>query len=523
MAYAAANEVDGILLNPSDTLLRPAAELNPTAKITIPRILKEREVKPRMKLVAATCGPEPVVADNSATNAYVALTHRALRKIPKPDKTATDAFCAWVEEHKEALFNGAPCKLDPVPFEEWVLNYPAATQIKRREAKANIEAGADFSAPAYTRVKAFVKFNEMLSNKTQPGNLNGPEFKPRVISGGTQEYQTGTGPWVTAFQREMVRRWDGSSLFLLTASRSGEDIGAWFHANQHYPHVTEGDYAAFDSSQSRQIRELMIKIHSWFGAPIEVLKAQQHKIRKSGSFSCGITFKVDGTMASGDPETYIDNSVINGLLMIYAYCMLHNLTPEQLRVEGFKAVLAGDDNLTHTTLPVAGVEGIILEIGLQNEMIVRHDRRDIEFCSGLFWPATLPDGSDTHVLGPKPGRMLVKLPWIQSNFKDPLTEFRSKLLGLVRGCSMIPIIDDYIRHYLGVTGHIKATAKFEKHKLHNGFQHIFTPNGAAINMMEHRYGWNVAVLRDFVSQLQRSHFGGNIASSAVLSLIERDC
>lgn len=522
-AYAAGGEIDGLALYPSDTTLKPVAELNPKAKIKIPLVMKEQELKPRMKLVGATIGPEPVVAANSATNAIAALTHRALRKVPTPDKAVTEEFCAWVEKHRDVLFNGAPAHLEPVPFEEWVLNYSAGVQKLRRDALSNIEGGADFAAPAYTRVKAFVKFNEMLSNKTQPGSLAGAEFKPRVISGGTQEYQVGTGPWVTAFQREMVKRWDGTSLFMLTASRSGEDIGRWFHENQHYPHVTEGDYAAFDSSQSRRIRELMIKIHSWFGCPVGVLKAQQHKIKKNGSFKCGITFTVDGTMASGDPETYIDNSIINGLLMIFAYCKKYNLDPSSLVGAGFKAVLAGDDNLTFTTQDLSGLEDIILKIGLQNEMIVRHDRRDIEFCSGLFWPARLPNGELTCVHGPKPGRMLVKLPWIQSNFKTPLIEFRSKLLGMVRGCSMIPVLNEYIHHYLDITGHVLAKPKYEKHKLTNGFAFSYTPCEEALLMLEHRYGWNSAVLEDFLSQLRAVPLGSNLASAVALAMVERDC
>lgn len=506
-------------LLPVDSGLQISAKLNPTARIEVPPVLRVVKQRARLMRFGPSFGPEPLVAANSAHNALVALTRRALRETPVCNSIDLEDFRSFIFGNVETLFNGVVQPVESLPYTQWVSNFPPSIQKLRHQARANIAANIRTDHHTMCQVKGFVKFNELLTDKVRPDNLD-LEFKPRLISAGTQEYQTLCGPWVSAFQREIARRWNVDFSILVTAGLSGEQIGGWFHRHTSSPHLTEGDYEAFDSSQSEGIRRLMIDVHELFGCPPEILAAQRNKIVKRGTLRSGIKFYVRGTMASGDPETYIDNSILNALLMVYAYSKHYSISASAALSE-LRLVVAGDDNLTFSKRSVVELSSIILRLGMQNVMVQRDRPEDAEFCSAIFWPATLPNGTDTHVLAPKPGRILNKLFWLQSGHKQPLVELKGKMLGIVRGVSCVPFLHELVVGFLRRTGGVKAQAKYDRYAITNGFQHFFTPNAAAWNVFHHRTGLSRDSANELVGKILDG-FGKSLASVALLDMIRRE-
>lgn len=528
----------------SDTLAPD--KINCDAVIVEPPVPPPSLDRVALQLVGPASGLEPVVASNNYANALLSLKCRALRFITVGTKEVSLLkFIDWVTEHRDVVFNGAPSHVEPQEREVYLSRFTEQVRALRMEGFSKIDEGECISSDEAVRVKPFVKFNELLVGKITSGVRDYYDFKPRCISAGTQIYQAACGPWVSAFQLEIARRWHRGFGVTMAAPMTGETIGDWFSdCLRSDGKFVEGDFVAFDSSQNVLLRSLMVLIHEWFGCPADVLAAQRAKIFKVGVYRrSGLRFEVAGTMASGDPETYVDNCIINGLACLWAFCVSNNLHPRDVLCPAaliepgcyrdndcfgvgcqYRCLVAGDDNLTYSSLSCDGVAALIAELGMENEMIVRDDVRDVEFCSGLFWPV-LDRGKLRYILGPKVGRLLCKLPWIQRFGKkiSSLAEFRGKLLGVRLAVSGIPIISDYVEHGLWLTrdlGRVDVLA--DKYSMMSNFQFMYEPGVETINMFNRRYGFDPVMMQACRDSILACQLFDRIPSFLVDQLINID-
>lgn len=170
-------------------------------------------------------------------------------------------------------------------------------------------------------------------------------------------------------------------------------------------------------------------------------------------------------MASGDPETYIHNSILNGLLQVYAYCMTTGLTVSEAFDGGFHTIVSGDDNLTFSSRPHDGGQ-YIRELGMDNVTVVRPDPWEAEFCSAIFLPAYV-NGESSAVLSLKTGRLLERFPWSVNLNQDATAMVRAKALGVYSISRVNPICRAFVDVHLALTPGVDVTALRDRYAATN--------------------------------------------------------
>lgn len=411
-------------------------------------------------LIGCQVAHPPMVTAQNQTNAVLGLTNRALRATLLPIPSSLERFFQFVRDNKDELFGGAIQHVKAKSFEEWNSKYSASKQARNVQARERLLSNT-MEDRRIISVKAFLK-QEHISGKITDSGVN-TATKPRVISAGTDEYQVLCGPWVSALQEYLAEVWFAAFPITLTCGMQGHDIGAWFASWCGARYCTEGDFSAFDAGQCEAIRVFMCEeVNAWFGAPSEVIRLSTMKAKsKYGAFSCGVKYTTRGTMASGDPETYIHNSILNGLLQTYAYCQAHGLTVSEAFNGQFHTIVSGDDNLTFSELPHSGAS-YIRDLGMDNITVQRDDIWDAEFCSGIFLPAIV-NGESSVVLSLKTGRLLERFPWSVNLAQDPDEMLRAKALGVQNIASINPICRAFVERHLELTAGVKAERVVERY------------------------------------------------------------
>jgi len=271
---------------------------------------------------------------------------------------------------------------DPSPedVQDFLKRYPGG---RRRVLEKQInEANWEY---INSNTKAFVKV-EWLVPKAHADRY------PRLISGKHDEYLCETFPyWL--WQKDNLARFR-SGKFIYTSGMSGAEIGAIFteYVNNGW-HVYEGDFSKFDGRQEKECLEAEISLYAATGCPPRLCDALRKQLKCRGNTRGGIRFSCSGKKASGVINTGFGNTLINFMLA----CAI-------IQVE-FVIMALGDDNIVFTRelLDVLRVIDLARQMGHKLEMIHRPDPEFAEYCSNRFWNC-----GDQYVLGPKPGRVIVK-------------------------------------------------------------------------------------------------------------------
>jgi len=250
----------------------------------------------------------------------------------------------------------------------------------------------------YTTRSSFVKV-ENCCYETPLGVL---KKAPRLIQGGKAEYIALVGPTFVTIQREIKRIWGKSFAVWFTSGATAGPLSKYITRNVSW-RIFENDVSAFDTCVGRDLCNLELWLAKKFGAYRTVLDLMRANIDTRGWTMHGVKYSVDGTRKSGDPFTSCFNSVLNGLMHLYAASDA-GAVPVSVLLGKVQMLVQGDDNLLRHSNSLRPNWDILLRLGFKCENNYRTHISDAEFCSCRFWNTTVG-----WVLGPKPGKVLQKL------------------------------------------------------------------------------------------------------------------
>lgn len=453
-------------------------------------VIRDTSDRPNKETVALVgCGiivPEslPTAFASDPINERAALVNRALLVKQEIDESYyLNTFMPFVHKHFMLIFPHIPEVREN--FDEWNARFPAPQRI--RHAKLRAQRGDYMDDPKRDkRIKAFGKIEKLLLSS----QFEVKDADPRMISGGTDEFNIAVGPWIHAFSKMLAKLWNLKHFIHYASGSTPEKLGQWFdrvgHRSAKHKYGTN-DFSRYDVSQQRLRLLFMIYVFWRFGAPDYVLYALIWDIHKSGATAHGIMFAIDGTMASGRPITSVGNSLTNGVDAFFNICQNNpDLEPFVVAANILLAVLGDDSNFIIPLSYNPPTAEIYAKLGCISELQPVKDSYNLEFCSSLWWPTT-----DGVVLGPKPGRFISKLGWlVKPNSVNINATQRSMLTAFNRDANFIPPIAAIVRVQLGLTRidpHRPAKINFEHGVPHATAMHA--PSVQTWEMLYSRYEW----------------------------------
>lgn len=424
---------DDAVVEPSDELFASKDNHQPTHHLVGPQLL-----------------PTPSILASNATNEYVGVTRRvAPRDLPTLQGDAFNLFADWCYEAYPVLFSDKATR--PMPFARWLARFGQATRTALIAAKQAWDDGADYTREALN-IKFFVK--QELGFK-QPDITGTTETKPRIISSASAYYNVIVGPYVAALQQHIKAVHHAS---ILIGESSRERIGTWFKRHLLWRGM-ECDFSTFDATQDAQLRCLIINLWDTFHGMPEAVRTLMLKRaeRKTGYGTHGTKIRLNGTMASGDPDTYLGNTVLNILVQTYAYCTATGQDVHEA-LRNFTIIAAGDDSLSFDRLRTAScnvMERTILSLGMVAKFIQHNDPAAelVSYCSSYFIPV-----GRTWFLSPKPGRIIAKLPWVAGPpGRTSTAQLRANALGVWASVQYTPFAREYVARVLELTASAAGT------------------------------------------------------------------
>ena len=307
-----------------------------------------------------------------------------------------------------------------------------------------------------------IKFFTKMELAFKPEHADGTtDTKPRIISSASPFYNCIVGPYVAAVQL-LIKRSHHKAI--LVGEHMRERIGAWFGRHVLW-RALECDFSTFDATQSHALRCVILRLWQRFhGMPEDVARLMFKRAEtKRGYGVHGTKITVNGTMASGDPDTYIGNTVLNVLVQTYAYCTTTGQSIQEA-ILNFTIIAAGDDSLSFDrtrAADAAGMERVLLELGMSAKFVQHNDPAAslVSFCSSYFIPV-----GRQWFLSPKPGRILAKLPWVSGPpSRASLQQLRANALGVWCSVQFTPLAREYIAHILNLTRDHRSELAGERH------------------------------------------------------------
>ncbi len=440
----------------------------------------------------------PVAYASVLENEIVSVSNRALQTDFKIDDKAVAQLTTFVFAHFDVIF---PERQDVVPvFEDWNRRYPAKKQEDHVKAQSSGKTSGKSIRKSFVKVE---KLNYVVNNKVT-------DKAPRLIQGASDSYNIALGPWIYAFSKELARIWNANHFIFYTAGSTGEEIGAWLPCTKNY---YENDYSKYDASIHQGLLKLELKIYRRFGMRKELSKLMTDNLDKCGFTPNNVKYSVKGTRPSGDQNTSCGNSLLNGIIMAWAfYKATGNFD--------FKSVVMGDDNLLATNMDVDidKIEKQILGLGLNPKLQLKTNVNLLEYCSMRFWPT-----DSGRVLGPKIGKFAVKVGWMLRPPKGDerrKREYRGTLLSHLTTVTHVPVLRMLVTRMLNIIGR-ERYIKDNERRMQNAEQH--EANDTTWNMVADLYNLTKEDVLDIERDIAKAEMGEEISHHSLDVMIEHDC
>jgi len=311
-----------------------------------PRPYGYHVVEPPTTLRDDECDGVACIANlNSNHNIALAMQTRvASAARPIPDELVARHFRRWVSRHVKDYFKpGTKCSSfsseeRDQEFEAWVTRYNVNKRTNLRKAKELIDAGDQRGM----HIKEIFIKSEPSHNKCddEQGNVS----KPRVIVKNSDKYLALVGPRIATMQRRIVRaaranikigckRMESYADALSKWVRTAQDTANKLNddRNREYEraygapppqhrlqawhvYVIENDLTNYDSTNDYMKSRMYVDVYRDYGMDAETLKHMDPTMKvKDARNRDGSRFKWDGTMGSGEPDTWLRNTVGNVL------------------------------------------------------------------------------------------------------------------------------------------------------------------------------------------------------------------
>jgi len=380
----------------------------------------------------------PIVPYNDLTNEVVAVNNRALMQVPAVD-TAVFKLCT------QPLIDSLVEQMGMISYEDeltdfvaWNSYYPSEKQKRNLLAYNNLHTTGWLNR--YGVRKSFVK-REVTIPKDHNYGYDFEDMDPRLIQGVSDEANVALGPFMRKVSKRLAEVWNADHRVFYASGTTGSDIGAWREKfSDRSVTLIEIDQSRYDAHQGVSCYEIENSVYSAVGIDQtsfarESFCAQRNTI---GYCSNGTKYQVGYTRKSGDQNTSVGNSIINGIVTT-AVLNKHGLTGTM--------VVLGDDNLIVVEGRVKVNEQSIIDsfeaYGFKAKVKVAYEWHEVEFCSSLFWPV-----QDGYVLGPKIGRRLPKVGFNLRHLADPFV--KGMLIGFDFETGELPCFRVYTAHCLSL-------------------------------------------------------------------------
>jgi hypothetical protein len=451
----------------------------------------------------------PQIARGCEHNEHVSVRNRAVFVKPTEAKPElVGAIRKFVGKWRKEIYGNQRRRVPCMSYDAWSSRYPGPKRDMLAEGRRVDEAGV---ADKVFELSAFVKQESILKNET---------FDPRLIQGRTPEYNSVIGPWMFTASKVLSDVWgiseskfnqDPGRKFKPVTYASGmtrEQLGLWHTESMEFLDrlpgetvVVENDFSRFDRTLGVELLNIEMDAYKWFfRLPAKTLRYLQQQFKTSGRTKKGkIKYKCEGTRKSGDQNTSVGNTIINGVVNLYLVCQALDISDPTL--VPMRGVFLGDDGYMlmkrHDADRVMQIaQDYYCSLGLKAKCrrVLLHEA---EFCSSIFVPT-----QDGYILTPKPGRLMAKLFYSQKRLKPTKQAAwaRGNVLGLINDVAHVPWLNVVFRHVLECTADVNAL--YDRQKLH---QHRFyaerqhRPCGSSFEYYANRYGVERWLIEDFCS------------------------
>jgi hypothetical protein len=478
---------------------------------------------------------KPIAFASSLHNEAIAIGSRVLKATPPPVNFVSHDYVNFVKRNFDKIFPNWR-RVEPVPFDVYLKHSNATPAVKKilQQTKDELDRNSvgynmvsSRDAYRWTTRSSFVKVENLLYNspaEAQPANELGlttignanpyknREKAPRLIQGAQPEFICLMGPLFMAIQGMLKKVWNKKNSIFFTSGSNNVQVskpiveasGRWL----------EDDVSAFDSSVNRDICELELWITKKLGANPLQLQLFEFNIRTHGFTHFGIKYSVVGTRKSGDPFTSVYNSVLNGCMHLWAYCLLAH-KPVSTALQEIKMIVQGDDNVLRHPGEKLDFHWLLMLLGFDCEANYRQSEYDVEFCSNIFYDTTVG-----VVFGPKPGRVLAKFGYFinpPANL-DPLGVLRGVSIGLIEAASFVPIIRSVIDRILVVTsGHREQFIR--EHSF--AFKYVKAKSTSVYPMLN-RYDFDAFMVEQLEKMVSNLKIGDKLDHPYFEALMDRD-
>jgi len=487
-------------------------------------------------------------------------------------------------------------QVDPMPFNDWVQRFDVARRLRLVAARARLDhkSIASVSRKLYS---AFIK-REFAINRVPT---------PRLIQGVPDDVQVIIGPWLAALQSHLVTAWCGNPCYhqpgmllpsLLglprmrvtvyhAAGHTPAELGAWFRekwdergwhymfmgddsivivnyttiAGSHERVIILQDFIKFDASKRDSIKFMIYRYMCRFQPPERVAEMLcLNDFVVEGRTKHNGRYKVEGTQASGDNSTMVDNMMTNKAVSLFTHHFVGLGYLERLPLEGefvidhldrpFNVDVAmdpsersKDNNYNGTRTWVEAVTALSGDLGMPVEITLHHAQdmtaamAACDFCSGLFYPVADSEGHGLTIHAPMIGRLIAKLCWTRNDHRPHnLAWLRGTCLATQHQAGFLPVVRAIIHKVLELTASLECSPRsadlvrifrervFRERLFSRYDAHRFSMNGDTWFMLMLRYGVSEAEFLDMEATiLSVERLPCVVESQLLLDIIARDC
>ena len=428
----------------------------PHSKITVPHSeLDQFRAPPQRYHLFKHMHYQPSSFAANLHNEVEALKARVLKQTPVVDRVEMSRFVGWVQTNFKTLFPNFR-KRPRASMDSYLENSNASPGVKRtiREAYDRLRAtGYNTSTRftmdelyLFTKRKSFIKVENDLY-QSPGGDLR---KAPRLIQGATPEFISFLGPMFMSIQAEIKRVWGSKFCVWFTSGADSRALADYITESQTMKWF-ENDVSAFDASICEELCKLEVWLAKRMGANSACLQLMRANIKTHGVTSKGVKYRCLGTRKSGDPYTSCFNSVLNGLMHLYA---IHRggVQTESLH-RHVRMLVQGDDNLMRHSPQLTPMWSVLLRLGFKCENLYRKGPLQAEFCSSRLYPVR-----GGYNFGPKLGRLINKLLCFNNPpvHVHPNSVARGVALGLASVATYVPLVDLFVARILQLTSGYEA-------------------------------------------------------------------
>lgn len=354
----------------------------------------------------------PGYFSNCLETEEIGMHNRVLKKRLPADAALWAQIRDWcIDTFPFRNVNGGE-DLGPIVYlepDEYIGQLKGRKAVLAQEISDEIDCGitnVDNWQPTYG---AFIKGE---FNKTQEDAMNGD---PRIIQGPDPVTKFLAGRFCRPASKRVSQVWNMYNSITYASGMTHAQVGEWcdigLEAFGPLAIGLEIDYSRWDASMSPEALECS---YAWFesmGCPREVLDILHNSVKTKGYTKNGFAYLLWGGRHSGDADTSVGNSLLNGGANGYYFTFIQ---PTE-----FRMIVLGDDN--YIMFPPGfkfdkeQYTEFMTRLGLKPVFVEHESAEQGSFCSQHFYPATkvCDDGSrqQVHVLGADLKRTLTKYAW----------------------------------------------------------------------------------------------------------------